>query len=225
MEYQGSSGERRAQSLLGSESQAKKFYRRQRLDYLNPIMRDFIARQEMFFLSTADDEGACDGSFRAGPPGFVCVLNEGQIAYPEYLGNGVLGSVGNILQNPKLSLLFMDFFVTTIGLHVNGRGRIVSDLEIADDGAQSGEIHREDSRRGQPPTACWVKVDVEEAYIHCSKHVPLLRKVKKEIHWGTNDPGLKGGDYFEVGGGPGVAHRNDTSSSPPSGHAAAPGWV
>jgi len=44
----------------------------------------------------------------------------------------------------------------------------------------------------------WVMVAVEEAYIHCSKHIPLLKKVEKAIHWGTDDPACKGGDYFQA---------------------------
>jgi hypothetical protein len=41
-----------------------------------------------------------------------------------------------------------------------------------------------------------VFVDVEEAYIHCSKHIPLMKKLDKTIHWGTDDEQSKGGDYF-----------------------------
>mgnify|MGYP001238070819 CR=1 FL=1 len=44
----------------------------------------------------------------------------------------------------------------------------------------------------------WVEVSVEEAYIHCSKHVPRLAKVDKEIHWGSDDESCKGGDFFSA---------------------------
>jgi hypothetical protein len=43
-----------------------------------------------------------------------------------------------------------------------------------------------------------VFIEVEEAYIHCSKHIPLLRKMNKEIHWGTDDERQKGGDFFDA---------------------------
>jgi len=39
---------------------------------------------------------------------------------------------------------------------------------------------------------------VEEAYIHCSKHIPLMQKRDKTIHWGTDDEKLKGGDFFNA---------------------------
>jgi hypothetical protein len=44
----------------------------------------------------------------------------------------------------------------------------------------------------------WVIVEVEEAYIHCSKHIPRLHKGEKEIPWGTDDAVAKGGDFFGV---------------------------
>ena len=44
------------------------------------------------------------------------------------------------------------------------------------------------------------KNKVEEAYIHCSKHIPKLKKQDKIIHWGTDDEKLKGGDFFKTKG-------------------------
>ena len=47
---------------------------------------------------------------------------------------------------------------------------------------------------------CWVLLDVEEAYVHCSKHIPLMRVLTQdeEVQWGTDDTRLKGGDYFRA---------------------------
>jgi hypothetical protein len=93
-------------------------------------MRAFIARQEMFFLSTADSHGECDVSFRAGEAGFVHVLDEKVLVFPEYRGNGVLASLGNIAENPHAGLLFIDFFRDKVGLHVNGAARALSNEEL-----------------------------------------------------------------------------------------------
>ena len=46
------------------------------LDHLNPPMREFVARQDMAFIATADAAGECDASFRAGGPGFIHVIDE-----------------------------------------------------------------------------------------------------------------------------------------------------
>src|SRR3982074_3638969 len=95
----GSCGEHELQERYGSRKRADAFYRNQMLSYLNPQMLTFIARQEMFFLSTADGHGEGDVSFRAGEAGFVHVLDAKMLIYPEYRGNGVTASLGNIAEN------------------------------------------------------------------------------------------------------------------------------
>ncbi|MFK4273538.1 pyridoxamine 5'-phosphate oxidase family protein, partial [Streptomyces milbemycinicus] len=101
---------------MGTVDRADRFYDEQVLDHLNVRMREFIGRQEMFFLATSDRHGECDSTFRAGPPGFLRVLDARTVAYPEYRGNGVLASLGNIQENPHLGILMVDFFRDRIGL-------------------------------------------------------------------------------------------------------------
>src|SRR5256714_13033597 len=98
------------QQRYGSVERAERFYRQQVLDRLNERMREFVARQEMLFVSTSDMEGECDCTFRAGPPGFVQVLDDARLAWPEYRGNGVMASLGNIHETGRVGLLFVDFF-------------------------------------------------------------------------------------------------------------------
>ena len=105
MVWPGSSGERRAQERFGTSGRAAAFYANQMLPRLNQSMQEFIARMEMAFIATADANGNCDCSFRAGAPGFVQVLDDTTLAYPEYRGNGVLASVGNILENPHIGVM------------------------------------------------------------------------------------------------------------------------
>ena len=71
--------------------------------------RAFIAAQRCFFLATADAEGHPDCSYKGGDPGFVRVLDERTLAFPSYDGNGMYLSMGNLLRNPQLGLLFIDF--------------------------------------------------------------------------------------------------------------------
>ena len=70
----GSHGERELQKNYGTQSRAQGFYDNQMLKKLNPEMVDFISRQQMMFISTADASGNCDTSFRVGDPGFAKVL-------------------------------------------------------------------------------------------------------------------------------------------------------
>ena len=106
----GSSGEQQAQARFGTADRAAAFYDHQVLASLNQPMREFIARMEMMYIATADAHGHCDCSFRAGAPGFVQVLDDKTLAYPEYRGNGVLASVGNILENPHIGMIFLDYY-------------------------------------------------------------------------------------------------------------------
>lgn len=194
----GSAGEHALQARHGTVKRAAAFYDKQVLDHLNPQMRDYVARQEMLFVSTADGHGECDCSFRAGPPGFVRVLDERTLLYPEYRGNGVMASLGNITENAHVGLLFVDFMQTAVGLHVNGSASLVEPgAELASsDPLERLEQEMAGASAGVRVTERWVMVDVVEAYIHCSKHVPLLRKVDREIDWGTDDVVKKGGDFF-----------------------------
>ena len=188
----GSNGERELQRTWGSEERALRFYDRQVRDHLTEKMQTLIQRQEMVFVSTADAKGNCDCSPRFGQPGFVEIVSPTRIAYPEFRGNGVFASLGNISENPHIGLVFVDFLATTVGLHVNGTARIRSPDE-ATTSLESSDYG--DSSRGSLLER-WVVIDVEEAYIHCAKHVPRLQKLEKRIRWGTDDPKAKSDHFF-----------------------------
>lgn len=189
----GSAGEHVLQEQCGTAERAERFYETQFSDCLTLRMREFIGRMEMAFIATSDGAGECDCSFRAGPPGFVRVIDDRTIAYPEYRGNGVMASLGNMLANPQIGLLFIDFERDLIGLHVNGDARILTpaDMRAIEPGLP------EPSHPGRRPEH-WVAVFVTEAYIHCSKHIPKLVAQSRVRHWGTDNPRLKGGDHFGV---------------------------
>jgi hypothetical protein len=182
-------GERKLQEERGTRERAESFYRRQVLDHLNEAMRGFIARQEMMFVATSDARGECDSTLRAGPAGFVAVLDPRRLAWPEYRGNGVLASRGNIVENPHVGLLFVDFVQDTVGLHVNGSATLVDDDDIRP--AHPGLPV--DSVPGRRPEQ-WVVAEVEEAYIHCSKHIPRLHHHPGDRRHNTS--GVKKSDYF-----------------------------
>jgi nitrite reductase (NADH) large subunit len=121
----GSEGEHELQDKYGKSLQALAFYKHRVLDHLNSAMQEFISRREMMFVGTADKNGNADCSFRAGHATFVKVIDERTIAYPEFRGNGVMSSMGNISENPHVGLMFLDFEKDRVGFHVNGSARIV----------------------------------------------------------------------------------------------------
>jgi uncharacterized protein len=202
----GCRGEHLLQQRYGTAERASQFYDNQVTDWLTPQMIEFIARMEMAFIATSDAAGDCDCSFRAGQPGFLRVLDERTIAYPEFRGNGVMSSMGNISENPHIGLMFIDFEKDRIGLHVNGSARIVEHDEFvrfmqdrsAADVVLGDSILTDLISKDPANLERWVIVSVDEAYMHCSKHIPLMKKVEHEVSWGTDDVKAKGGDYFSA---------------------------
>ena len=194
----GSLGEHILQQHCGTTERADRFYDSQLSDELTPRMTEFIGRTEMAFIATSDASGECDCSFRAGEAGFIRVLDERTIAYPEFRGNGVMASLGNIVENQHVGILMIDFTQDLIGLHVNGAAEIVTPAYLR---ALDEYLPEPADNPGRRPVQ-WVLVRVTEAYIHCSKHIPQLVPQPRRRHWGTDNPRHKGGDYF------GVAARN-----------------
>ncbi len=186
-------GERALQERLGTGDQARRFYDRQVIHHLSEPMRRFIGQQEMMFLATSGDGGACDSTLRAGPPGFVVVLDEHRLAWPEYRGNGVMASRGNVTENPHVGLLFVDFVRDVIGLHVNGGAKLVDDGELRATfpGLPASTIPGRKSEQ-------WVLVQVEEAYIHCAKFIPRFYAAPRGRRDPSPRPQAKKSDYFTV---------------------------
>jgi len=189
----GSPGERALQDALGTRERAVRFARDQVSALLTPRMQAFIGRMEMVWIATSDGAGHCDCSFRSGPPGFVRVLSERAVAFPDYRGNGVMASSGNLVENPHIGMWFGDFDQELIGLHVNGRAAVLLPEQLG----AAGPGLPEPDHPGRRPTH-WVAVTVEEAYVHCRKHLPRLTRQPVVRHWGTDSPLYKGGDPFGV---------------------------
>jgi predicted pyridoxine 5'-phosphate oxidase superfamily flavin-nucleotide-binding protein len=88
--------------------------------------RAFIAGRTMFFLATADAQGHPDCSYKGGAAGFVRITGASELAFPSYDGNGMFRSLGNIVANPAVGLLFIDF-ESPRRLRVNGLASIADD--------------------------------------------------------------------------------------------------
>jgi predicted pyridoxine 5'-phosphate oxidase superfamily flavin-nucleotide-binding protein len=111
-----------------------------------------------FFLSTSSRDGRCDCSFKGGGPNLVRVLGPQRIAFPDFDGNGAFMSLGNIIENPFVGFLFIDF-ADGARLRVNGRAA----------------VHEADRFKDLFPHAPRVvAVDVEEVIPNCANYVPRL---------------------------------------------------
>ena len=120
--------------------------------------RALIESATMFFLATADAEGRPDCSYKGGDAGFVRVIDPGTLVFPSYDGNGMFRSVGNLLVNPWVGMLFIDF-ERPRRLRVNGRAT----------------VHHEHAWLERFPEAdLLVEVAVENAFPNCPRYIHKL---------------------------------------------------
>jgi predicted pyridoxine 5'-phosphate oxidase superfamily flavin-nucleotide-binding protein len=95
-------------------------------DWIDDDDRAFVERCDMLFLATADADGRPQCSYKGGEPGFVHVVDEHTIAFPNYDGNGMFLSAGNAVVNPHVGLLFISFEERK-RMRLNGIAEHVSD--------------------------------------------------------------------------------------------------
>ena len=177
----GSQGEHEMQKAFDTKKQAQSFYDKQMLDCLAPLMQKFMSKQEMVFISTSDKNGECDCSLRTGEAGFIVVIDEHTLVYPDYKGNGVLASTGNISENPHIGMLFIDFFEDKVGLHVNGKAKMI-DSDMLMQRLKTTALSDKSLETLSLGKKCqfWTLISVEEAYIHCSKNTPMFEKIEEK---------------------------------------------
>ena len=124
--------------------------------------REFIETAPFFFLATATPESV-DCSFKGGEPGFVQVVGENVLAWPDYDGNRMYRSLGNVAQNARVGLLFIRFDGTLLDgaarLRVNGRAEI-------DDSAEA--------IAGRPGAKRCVRVTVDHIFTNCPRYIPKM---------------------------------------------------
>lgn len=147
--------------------------------------RAFIARSPMFFVATADADGRPDCSYKGGLPGFVRVLDDRTLAFPDYDGNGMYRSWGNVLVNPHVGLLFLDF-ENAKRLRVNGRAVVSAD----------------DPLRGELPGAeLVIRVVAEQIFPNCPRYLHRMQLVEPSAYaprdgYSPPEPAWKGFPAF-----------------------------
>lgn len=156
-------GNRELQDAFGSRALADRLEEKIKRERFTEEDAAFIASVGFFFLATADAQGRPDCSFKGGPPGFVRVAAPDLLVFPDYDGNGMFKSLGNIVVNPQVGILFIDMGTAPRRLRVNGRARIV----------------RDDPAMAQIPGAqLLVKVTPEAIFPNCPRHIPNQQLVE-----------------------------------------------
>jgi uncharacterized protein len=129
--------------------------------------KKFVESAIYFFLASADADGRPDCSFKGGAPGFVRVTGPSELAFPDYDGNGMFKSLGNVTVNPHVGLLFIDMHERPRRLRVNGEARVSRDdpLLASTVGAQ-----------------LIVRVTARAIFPNCPRYIPKLSWVEPSVY-------------------------------------------
>jgi predicted pyridoxine 5'-phosphate oxidase superfamily flavin-nucleotide-binding protein len=125
-----------------------------------------IESRIFFFLATATREGYPTCNLKGGPAGFVRVIAPDELAFPDYDGNGMFLSLGNIATNPQIGLLFIDFEKPK-RLRVEGVASLSTDDPLINHtvGAQ-----------------LMVRMQVRAIFANCPRYIPTMKLIEPSLY-------------------------------------------
>jgi uncharacterized protein len=178
-------GNRALQDRHDGRRVADKLEARRRVSAFEPQHVALIGAAPFFFLATAA-EGAVDCSFKGGPPGFVRVTGPAELEWPDYDGNSMYLSLGNILKSPAIGMLFIAFDGRSLRLRLRGQASLVEDP------ARIAAI---------PGARRLVRVAVTDIFPNCPRYIPDLAGGAPSAYLPQPDgssqaPEWKGRDYI-----------------------------
>jgi PPOX class probable FMN-dependent enzyme len=124
---------------------------------LEPHSKHFIQKSPFIIISTSNEFGSCDVSPRGDAPGFVHIVDDRHLFIPERPGNKRMDSIGNILANPQIGIIFIIPGLEET-FRVNGKACISKDKELLEKTAVHGKL-----------PLLGIGVEVEECFVHCAK--------------------------------------------------------
>ena len=145
--------------------------------------RAFIEARDMFFLATADAEGRPTCSYKGGEPGFVRVLDPQTVVFPSYDGNGMYLSTGNVLLNPEVGMLFIDF-EQGHRMRLEGTASIDLDDPLRDDYPEAQFVVRVRTRSVYPNCPRYIH---RYELVQRSRFVPSSERVTPVPEWKRSD--------------------------------------
>jgi predicted pyridoxine 5'-phosphate oxidase superfamily flavin-nucleotide-binding protein len=180
-------GNRRLQDAFDSRRIADRLEEKLTRTAFTADDKAFIESAHYFFIATADAEGRPDCSFKGGLPGFVRVTGPSELAFPDYDGNGMFKSLGNIAVNPHVGLLFIALHDKPRRLRVNGQAVARRDDPLIQSivGAQ-----------------LMVRVAAHAIFPNCPRYIPAMQLVEPSIYAPKPgcepvEPAWKGFDDFK----------------------------
>ncbi|HKP15229.1 MAG TPA: pyridoxamine 5'-phosphate oxidase family protein [Gemmatimonadaceae bacterium] len=125
--------------------------------------RAFLAHLDMFFLASVDADGQPTCSYKGGDPGFIKVIDDRTLAFPNYDGNGMYLSMGNVAATHRVGMLFIDFERQS-RMRVDGMAEIVFDDPLL---------------AGYPEAQFVVRVVADRIYPNCPRYIHQYRLVER----------------------------------------------
>jgi len=160
-------GNRRLQDRFDSRRISDRLEEKLTRTQFNAADKTFIESVPYFFLATADANGRPDCSYKGGLPGFVRVTGPAELAFPDYDGNGMFKSLGNILLNPSVGILFIAMDGKPQRLRVNGEATVSDN----------------DPLLGQTVGAqLIVRVAARTIFPNCPRYIPAMQLIEPSIY-------------------------------------------
>ena len=131
---------------------------------LGPEEIAFIEAQDSFFLASLNDSGWPYVQHRGGPPGFLKVLGNNQLGFPDLKGNRQYLSFGNILKNPRVSLFLIDY-------PARARLKIFGQAKLVEGDNLPAALRKIENDPGTTPIERGIIVEVEAFHWNCPKYI------------------------------------------------------
>lgn len=132
--------------------------------------QEFIASCSFFFLATSGAENT-DCSFKGGPEAFVKITGPDTLVFPDFDGNRMYKSLGNIVENPNVGMLFIKFDAEESARYL--RVRINGKATVHDDHPEKASF---------PGAKRIVEVKTEHIYLNCGRYIPEMTMVAPSRH-------------------------------------------
>lgn len=133
---------------------------------LSKSLQNIIKNCSYFFLATSSKQGQPNINFKGGDRGFVHVLDENTIIFPDFDGNGIFHGVNNIIENSSVALLFIDF-IKDIRYKVNGVATVIDDKK---------SINKYLDLKGFDYATRVIKIDITYVLGNCSRYIENVRR-------------------------------------------------
>jgi predicted pyridoxine 5'-phosphate oxidase superfamily flavin-nucleotide-binding protein len=165
-------GNRTLQNRYGGQGVADKIVELVETQTFTEEFQAFVESVPFFFLATSAG-GNTDCSFKGGAPGFVRVTAPDRLIFPDYDGNRMYKSLGNILENPSVGLLFMKFGAE------EGQGALYLRLRVS---GQASVHDDHEALESYPGAQRIVEVAVEHIFPNCPRYIPHMQEVAPSRH-------------------------------------------